>query len=128
MHGMLLGLASLAIALANGAWFFRRMQRVALPQDRSAHELAWGVALALGIAAFANGAGWLGGLAAALGMALATAMLVLRLGSAQAEGAIAVRVGGRILDFTAPDDRGEPFTLSSLAGAPLLLKFFRGHW
>lgn len=128
MNGTALGLASLATAVANAAWFFGRVQRVALPQNRVAHDALWAVALALGVAAFANGAGWLGGAGAALGGLLGAAMLLLRLGSPQAKNTPAVAVGGAILDFTAPDENGAPFALSSLAGTPFLLKFFRGHW
>lgn len=126
--GTLLGFASLAIALANAALFFSRMRRVALPQNRIAHELAWAAALALGLAALWLGAGWLGGAAAALGAFAGGLMLLLRLGSAQARALPAVRVGAPILDFSALDEHAAPFTLSSLAGKPLLLKFFRGHW
>lgn len=39
-----------------------------------------------------------------------------------------VAVGDPFTDFTAPDADGHPFTLSSLTGQPILLKFFRGHW
>ena len=128
MHGPWLGFASLAIALANGAWFFGRMQRVALPQNRIAHEALWAAALALGALALASGAGWLGGAAAALGAAAGGLMLLLRLGSPQAKNVPAVAVGSRILDFTAPDENGALFSSASLAGKPFLLKFFRGHW
>ena len=126
--GSALGIASLAVALANSAWFFSRMQRVALPQNRIAHELAWTLALALGVAALASGTGWLGGVSAALGACLGGFMLMLRLGSAQTPNTPAVRLGGPILDFAAPDENGAPFRLASLAGKPFLLKFFRGHW
>jgi cytochrome oxidase Cu insertion factor (SCO1/SenC/PrrC family) len=128
MHGTLLGFASLALALVNATWFFGRMQRVALPQNRIAHDLLWAAALALGVAALASGAGWLGGVPAALGALAGGFMLLLRLGSAQAKNAPAVAVGGEILDFTAPDENGAPFSLSRIAGKPFLLKFFRGHW
>jgi hypothetical protein len=127
MHGPWLGFAALALALANGAWFLARMRRVAL-QSRIAHELLWAASVALGLAAFASQPGWLGGAAAALGVLAGAAMLALRAVSAQAKNAPAVAVGGPILDFTAPDENGAPFTLSSLAGKPVLLKFFRGHW
>ena len=40
----------------------------------------------------------------------------------------AVRLGERILDFTALDAEGKPFSVSSLHGRAFLLKFFRGHW
>ncbi len=128
LHGTWLGFASLAIALANGAWFFGRMQRVALPQDRTAHDLLWAATLARGALALASGAGWLGGVAAALGTAASGLMLLLRLGSPQARNVPAVAVGSRMLDFIAPDENGLPFSSASLAGKPYLLKFFRGHW
>jgi cytochrome oxidase Cu insertion factor (SCO1/SenC/PrrC family) len=128
MHGTLLGFASLASALANGAWFFGRMQRVALPQNRIVHDLLWAVALALGVAALASSAGWLGGVPAALGALAGGVMLLTRLGSAQAKNVPAVSIGGAMLDFTAPDENGAPFSLAALAGRPYLLKFFRGHW
>jgi hypothetical protein len=128
MNATALGLLSFGVAAANGLAFFGRMRRVALPQNRIAHELGWAAALALGIAALAIGAGWLGGVFAVIGASLGGMMLLLRLGSAQAKNPAAVRVGGPILDFTAPDENGAPFTLSSLAGKPILLKFFRGHW
>ena len=124
----LLGFAALALALANAAWFFGRMQRVALPQNRIAHDGLWAAALALGVLVLASGAGWLGGVPAALGATLGGIMLLTRLGSAQATNAPAVTIGGRVLDFTAPDENAAPFTLSSMAGKPFLLKFFRGHW
>ncbi|HEU4431541.1 MAG TPA: hypothetical protein VFT98_22460 [Myxococcota bacterium] len=128
MNGTLLGFASLALGLASSLVFVQRMRRVALAGRRTAHELAWAAALGLGIAAFALGPGWLGGIAAGAGAASGGIMLLLRSRSAQARNAAAVGVGGRILDFTAPDENGAAFTLSSLAGKPLLLKFFRGHW
>ncbi len=128
MNGTLLGIASLAIVAANGAVFLSRMQRVAIPENRLAHDLGWTAALALGIAAFAGGVGWVGGVSAAIGAFTGGLMLLLRLGSAQAKNAAAVRVGGPILDFAAVDENGAPFTLASVAGKPFLLKFFRGHW
>ncbi len=128
MNATALGLAAFAIAAANTAWFFGRMRRVALPLDRSAHEALWAASVALGVAAFAIGVNWVGGIAAALGIAVGAGMLLLRLGSPQARNVPAVAVGGPILDFTAPDEHDAPFALSSLAGKPFLLKFFRGHW
>lgn len=37
-------------------------------------------------------------------------------------------IGEVVPDFTTLDSEGESFTLSSLRGRPVLLKFFRGHW
>jgi hypothetical protein len=128
MAGFALGLASLAVAATNGLWFVGRMRRVAVPQNRIAHEALWALALALAVATFWQGAGVIGGVAAGLGGAASLLMLLLRLGGPQARNTPAVAVGGAILDFTAPDENGVPFRLSSLAGKPILLKFFRGHW
>jgi hypothetical protein len=128
MNATLLGLASLAIALANGAWFLARMRRVALPQNRIAHELLWATALALGALALGSGTSWLGAVSAGLGAALGGLMLFLRALSPQARNVPAVAVGGRVPAFSAPDEDGAQFSSDSLAGRPFLLKFFRGHW
>jgi peroxiredoxin len=40
-----------------------------------------------------------------------------------------LRPGGRLPDLTLADHRGEPVTLSKLAGGfPLILSFYRGYW
>ncbi len=128
MNGTLLGFASFAIIAANGALFLSRMQRVQLTGKRLEHDLGWAAALALGVAAFASGVGGFAGVAAGIGAFLGALMLLLRLAAPQAKNTPAVRVGGPILGFTAPDENGAPFSLASLAGKPVLLKFFRGHW
>jgi hypothetical protein len=128
MPGLLLGLASFALAVGAWAEWMRRIQRVAIPHDRRAFVLANGLAAALGVAAFVQGAGWLGGLAAGLGLGLGVSFLGLRLLSGQVAATPAVQVGGPILDFVAPDEHGTPFDTASLRGRPYLLKFFRGHW
>jgi cytochrome oxidase Cu insertion factor (SCO1/SenC/PrrC family) len=84
--------------------------------------------VALGALAFAAGPGWLGGALAALTVAGGSVFLATLAISRQVGGSGAFRVGERVPDFTAPDESGAPFNLSSLAGRPLLLKFFRGHW
>jgi hypothetical protein len=128
MNGTLLGIASLAIVAANGAVFLSRMQRVAIPENRLAHDLGWAAALVLGVAAFASGVAWVGGVSAAIGAFTGGLMLLLRLGSPQAKNTPAVQIGGQILAFTAPDENDAPFSLAAVAGKPFLLKFFRGHW
>jgi peroxiredoxin len=37
-------------------------------------------------------------------------------------------IGDAMPAFTAVDDDGEVFDSAALAGTPVLLKFFRGHW
>jgi cytochrome oxidase Cu insertion factor (SCO1/SenC/PrrC family) len=48
--------------------------------------------------------------------------------SRQRVGPGAIQVGATLPDFEATDEEGQPFRLSRLAGQPILLKFFRGHW
>jgi hypothetical protein len=128
MRGDLLGLLALGVVLATGVVWFRLIQAVRIPSNRLPFFAAMGVGVVLGIAAFGQGTGVLGGLAAGLAILAGGVFLGLRLQSTQDVREPAVRVGGPILDFSAPDERGEPFDLASLRGRPYLLKFFRGHW
>jgi peroxiredoxin len=40
----------------------------------------------------------------------------------------AIQVGATIPAFTATDEHGHTFDSQSLAGHPVLIKFFRAHW
>lgn len=121
-------LLGFAIALGSGASWFRRMKAVQLPADRTPFVVAMGVAAALGAAAFIAGVGWVAGILAGFAVLAGTMFMVLVAVSAQKGGTGAFVVGQPVPVFSAPDDSGEPFSLSSQAGRPLLLKFFRGHW
>ena len=59
---------------------------------------------------------------------MSTIFPALRLQSRQQPNRPAVAVGEPMLLFSAPDENGVDFDLSSLNGKPYLLKFFRGHW
>ena len=128
MGGELLGVLAAGVVVLTGVVWFRLIKAVRVPSNRVAFFAAMGVGVALGIAAFAQGTGVLGGLAAGFAVVAGGAFLGLRLQSTQDVRQPAVGVGRPILDFTAPDERGEPFDLASLGGKPYLLKFFRGHW
>jgi len=124
-----LALGALLLALGSWALWFRAIQRVAVPRDRRGYLALMLAALALGIAAFGHGAGWLAGSAAAVAIAAACAFLATVAISRQKGGPGAFEVGRPLPDFEALGEDGAPFRLSSLgAGRPLLLKFFRGHW
>ena len=87
-----------------------------------------GLGVVCGLGALTEGAGAAGGTAATLAILGGGLFLGLRLQSGQDARVPAVKVGEPILEFSALDDRGEPFHLSSMRGEPYLLKFFRGHW
>jgi cytochrome oxidase Cu insertion factor (SCO1/SenC/PrrC family) len=128
MSGDLLGLAAAALVVVTGFIWFRLIGAVRIRKLRAQYVAAMGVGVALGIAAFAQGVGALGGVAATFAILAGSFFVVLRLQSGQDARQPAVKVGEPILDFTAPDDRDEPFELASMRGTPFLLKFFRGHW
>jgi len=128
MSGQALGFFALALVGATGALWFRRLNQLRAGEVRGLVIGLMGVAAAVALLAFGLGAGLAGGLAAGLALAVSGVFLVLQPFSGQARTQPAVRVGGPILDFTAPNDAGEPFDLASLRGKPFLLKFFRGHW
>jgi len=127
-HGLLLALLGFALVLALGGLWFRRAMAVRVPVNRLPYVVGMIGGVALGALAFAAGPGWLGGALAALTVAGGSVFLATLAISRQVGGSGAFRVGERVPDFTAPDESGAPFNLSSLAGRPLLLKFFRGHW
>jgi hypothetical protein len=128
MSGNFLGLFAAAVVVATGILWFRLIGAVRVPRNRMRYFGAMGIGVALGLAAFASGVGIAGGIAAGFAVIAGGFFVGLRLQSRQDAREPAVAVGTPILDFTALDDRGEPFSLSSLADKPFLLKFFRGHW
>ena len=128
MSGALFASLALAIAVGAAAEFARRIRRVAVPARRTGFDVAFATALVLGVAAFVRGVGLAAGTAAAIACTIGGAMLLVRTQSAQSRKRPRVAVGEPILDFTAPDEHGRPFRLASLAGRPILLKLFRGHW
>jgi hypothetical protein len=128
LMGMLLGIASLVVAGATSWLWWRGIQAVSLTDRRTGFFMGWGLAVALGFAAWFHTPGWLGGSAGALGMLLGGTFLCLGAFSAQAERTPAVEVGSAMLAFSAPDDSGAVFESVRFAGKPYLLKFFRGHW
>ena len=120
-------LAFLLIAGSMTSWF-RRMKAVRVPEDRRAYVACWAGGACLGILALTQGPGWIGGVPAALAVLAGSLFSLLVFISPQKVADHAVAIGERLRDFTAQDANGELFTMSSAAGKPVLLKFFRGHW
>ena len=123
-----LALLALAIVVGSGALWFRRMYRVRIPRNRTPFVAVWLSGAGLALVALVLGAGWIGGAAAIVAIGLAGFFSFTVAISRQVLGDDAIRVGARLPDLSAPDENGEAFALSSLAGRPVLVKFFRGHW
>jgi len=123
-------LALLGAALLGGSLvlWFRMLKQVALAGRRWILLSAVGAAVLLALGAFAQGAGLLVGLLAGVTALAGVGFLFLALLAPQSKQSPAVAVGEPLPDFTAPDENDQPFSLASLAGKPVLLKVFRGHW
>lgn len=128
MGDLSMGLASLVVAAVSTCLWILALKRVAIPKNRGGFVAAWLVATGLGVAALAGEPGWLGGIPAGLAVvASAFFLLTIAIGG-QRVGDDAIRVGDTIPRFSAADEHGQTFDSASLAGHPVLIKFFRGHW
>jgi len=127
LSGTVLGIAAILLVAGTSAVWFRRMADVRIPENRTTFVAGWAGGVLLGVATFAQGTGWLGGIPAALAIALGGLFTALIAVSGQ-KAAGSVAIGTPLPDLTALDEHGAAFELSSLAGKPVLLKFFRGHW
>jgi hypothetical protein len=128
MSANALGILALLLVAGSMALWFQRLRRVEIPTDRRGFVACWLAAAGLGIFALTEGAGWLGGIPAVLATVAGLFFSALVYVSPQKVADNAVRVGERLRNFTALDENGEAFSIESVAGKPLLLKFFRGHW
>jgi len=124
----ILGLAAVALVVVAGAVWMRSIQEVRTGERRPLVLGLFSISIGLALLAFWQGAGVTGGTAAGLAIFVATLFLTLTVLGRQLRRTPAVSVGAPMLDVEAPDDEGQPFRLSTLAGRPYLLKLFRGHW
>jgi hypothetical protein len=146
---MLLALASLlGVGLTFYLWF-RRIESVSIPQNRTPFVASALGFAALGAAAFASSPGFVASIAATLAM-LGGGLFATLVGISPQRTEGAIEVGDRLSEFltrpgslsssgvppssgdlsdvTALDDSGRTVALSAYAGTPVLIKFFRGHW
>ncbi len=128
MTGTPLAFLALAIVVGSAALWFRRMYQVRIPRNRTPFLAVWLFGAALALIALIQGTGWIGGTAAILAIGFGAFVAFTMAISRQITAADAIKVGAPLPAVLAPDENGETFELSSLAGKPVLLKFFRGHW
>lgn len=128
MNQDVLGWMALALVVGAAAHWFKRALRVSLSGSRAPYVVAWAVGAVAGVVALFGHPSWWGRVPAGVAAFGGSFLLLLVAISRQQVASNAVRLGDRLRDFTAPDEQGEPFTLSGIEGRPILLKFFRGHW
>lgn len=126
--GTSLGLLAFAVAAVTVTLWFRQINQVDIPENRTAFVVFFLTAAALGAGAFVARTRWFGGVAAALAIIIGSFFPFSVAISRQEVAANAIRVGDSIPVFSALDENGEVFESKTLAGKPALIKFFRGHW
>ena len=128
MTGIALGVVAFLLVGGAMALWSQRIKHVQIPKNRTGFVACWLGGAVLGVFALTQGAGWLGGIPAGIAVAAGILFSVLVYISPQRVADDAVRVGESLRGFAAPDENGDDFSIASIAGKPILLKFFRGHW
>ncbi len=128
MIGNALGVFAFLLVAGAMALWFQRMKQVRIPRDRRGFVACWAVGAGLGVLALTQGEGWVTGISAGCAAVAGTLFCALVYISPQKVADNAVQVGESLRGFTAPDENGDDFSIASVAGKPVLLKFFRGHW
>jgi hypothetical protein len=126
--GTSLGLLALAVAAVTVTLWFRQINQLDIPEDRTAFVLSFLAAAALGVGAFVARTRWFGGVAAVLAILIGSFFPFTVAISRQEVAAHAIQVGDTIPHFSAIDDDGQRFDSANLQGQVVLMKFFRGHW
>ena len=126
--GTSLGFIALAMAIGLVLFWFRQVNLVSLPHDRTLFVVAFIAAAVLGVATFIVGTRWFGGIPAVGAIIVGVFMLGTTYISPQKVADNPLKVGDVIPQFVALNDDGERFNSSDLMGKPTLIKFFRGHW
>lgn len=128
MSSELLAFVALAVTGTATLLWFRAMQRVAIPHDRSRFVAAWVGGALLGALALWSGDGALTAIPAGLALFMGTMFTMLFAISRQVAAPDVISVGDRLPTFVALDEHGDRIDQTALAGHPTLIKFFRGHW
>jgi cellobiose-specific phosphotransferase system component IIC len=126
--GTTLGLVALVVAAVTVMLWFRQINQVDIPENRTAFVVFFLTSVALGIGAFVAGTRWFGGVAAVLAIIPGAFFPFTVAISPQEVAENRIRVGQTIPHFKAVDDQGQLFDSESLRGQTVLMKFFRGHW
>ena len=113
-----------------GAWasYWPRIKAHRVPRRPIGYQVVMIAGSLLAMFSLSRGTGPACTTLAGVALLGATCFLFSILTSAVPAKVPAVHVGGRMLPFQAKDQDGADFDSASLAGSPVLLKFYRGHW
>lgn len=128
MSGLFFAGCAAALTAGAGVYWFSLVKRVALGEHRWLVNVVMAGGAVLGLLALGQGTGVAGGVLAGASVAVGALYFGLLALAGQSTQRPAVAIGERMPEFTAPDHEGKPFSFASLAGHPVLIKLFRGHW
>jgi peroxiredoxin len=126
--GTILTILSLAAGVACLASYRPKMKNNRTPLRPRFEQSLMGAALGLAVAGFFLHPGLLGYVLGGLSAIPAALFLLATATSGLPDQRLAVAVGALAPDFVTTDADGHEFRLSEQAGAPILLKFYRGYW
>ena len=128
VNGNVLSIVALGLNMGNGAVYWPKVKALRVPLRPVGHQAVMVLGIVLAVMAFWRGVGLVGGTAAILALLAGGMFLFFTLTSRVPKKVPSVAVDQPAPNFTTMDADGSHFTLSSLNGTPVLLKFFRGGW
>ncbi len=121
-------LAFVIVAIAVAVWAVLLLS-VSIPKNRSVFVISCATAAGLGITALVMGTGhWAASVAAGIAIFIGLFFLLTVAIGDQKGGTGKFELGQPLPALSAPDENKQIFDIATLAGQPILLKFFRGHW
>lgn len=120
------GLVAMVLVLGTTAVWSYLAFKANMPKSLAPFGILWSTGFALGAYALVQGTESRG--SAITAVALGGMLLFFLSTGRQKSGGGAIAVGDRLPEFSAPDENGDLFHSSSLAGSAVVLKIFRGHW
>ncbi len=128
VSGSVFIIVALGIVMGAAAAYWPQVKALRVPLRPVGYQAAMVLGMLLAIMGLVKDPGLLSGMAAALAILAGGSFLFVTLTSRLPDKLPSAGVGQPAPDFTARDADGKNFTLSSLKGRTVLLKFFRGYW
>lgn len=126
--GIVLAVVGFGIVFGAMTQYFLTINQERVPTEVRPHVIVLSVGSALSAVAVALSPTWavilLGVFSVSVGALLLYILSIRRLPL----GALTAVVGEPMPEFAAPDQDGAPFSLKSLRGQRVMVKFFRGSW
>jgi hypothetical protein len=124
-----LAILAFAIAAITVSLWAVLLRSVNIPKNRSAFVISFAIAASLGITALVMGTGhWAASTGAGIAIFIGLFFLFTVAIGDQKGGTGKFKLGQPLPALSAPDENKQLFDIATLAGQPILLKFFRGHW